>query len=89
MTEQKNPKILQKLQNAQCDTTNFTTKKININLGKWKKLELSNVCMATKTLSFYNLTSSISLGKAQTKLLMFEKQNHALYSSHFKDGWKW
>ena len=66
----------------------FRYKKININLGKWKKLELNNVCMATKTLSFYNLTSNISLDKAQTRLLMFEKQNYALYSSHFKDGWK-
>ena len=54
-----------------------------------KEAGVNNVCMATKTLSFYNLTSNISLDKAQTKLLMFEKQNYALYSTHFKDGWKW
>ena len=65
----------------------FHYKKMNINLKKWKKLELNNVCLATKTLPFYNLTSNISLDK--TKLLMFGKQNYALYSSHFKDGWKW
>ena len=83
------PQILRSLQNAERDTTNFAITKINVNLGKWKKLELNNVCMATKTLLFYNLTSNISLDKARTKLLMCEKQNYAPYSSHFKDGWKW
>ena len=43
--------------------------------------------MASKTLSFYNLTSNIPLDKAQTKLLMFEKQNYAfIYHTSRMDG---
>ena len=81
------PKNPSKFAKRTAQYNKFRYKKININLGKWKKLELNNVCMASKTLSFYNLTSNIPLDKAQTKLLIFKKQNYAfIYHTSKMDG---